>query len=90
MGEIIIVSPGKTCGYSYPVCKKFFSYICDGVCSILSGALKFCLAHGLRQLTHGVKYDVRILNFRSAVTFAHPRKTPNGVRKRSLCDVKCH
>ena len=22
MGEIRIVSPGKTCGYPYPVCKK--------------------------------------------------------------------
>ena len=25
MGEIRIVSPGKTCGYPYPVCKKIMS-----------------------------------------------------------------
>ena len=42
----------------------------------------FYLGHGLIQLTH--KSNVRILNFRSDVTFALPRKTLNGVRKRSL------
>ena len=37
--------------------------------SIFSGAGKFCLAHGLRQLKHEVKKkDVRILNFISDVT----------------------
>ena len=46
-------------------------------------------AHRLRQLTRDVKSDVRTLNFRSDVTFAAPLKTPKGVRKRSLCDVKC-
>ena len=42
-----------------------------------SGAGKFCPAHGLRQLTRDVKSDVGILNFRSDVTYALPRKTPN-------------
>ena len=59
-------------------------------CSILSGAEKFCLASGLRQLICDVKHDVRTLNFRSDVTFAQPQKTQNDVQKRSLCDVKCH
>ena len=50
---------------------------------------KFCLAHGLEQLSSDVKSYVRTLNFRSDFTFAPPRKTPNDIRKRSLCDVKC-
>ena len=66
-----------------------FSYIRNRVCSIYSGTGKFCLAHGLRQLTHTFNIDVRSLNFRSDVTFALPRKTLNDVRKRSSCDVKC-
>ena len=53
-----------------------------------SGAGKFCLAYGLRQPIRDVKSDVRTLNFRSDVTFAH-LKTLNDVRERSLCDVKC-
>ena len=44
-----------------------------------SGAGKFCLAHGLGQLTSDVKSYVRTLNFRSDVIFA--RKTQNDVRK---------
>ena len=52
-----------------------------------SDAEKFCLAHGLRQLTRDVKCDVRILNFRSNATCALPRNTPNDVRRRPLCDV---
>ena len=46
-------------------------------CSILCGAEKFCLGHGLTQLTLDVKSGVRMLNFRSDVTKALPRKTPN-------------
>ena len=42
----------------------------------------YSLAHGLRQLTRDVKNDVRILNFRSDVTYALPRKTPTDVRRR--------
>ena len=42
-----------------------------------SGAGKFRLAHGLRQLIRDVKSDVRILNFRSDVTYSLKRKTPN-------------
>ena len=34
-----------------------------------SGAGKFYLAHGLRQLTRDDKSDVRILNFRNDVTY---------------------
>ena len=40
-----------------------------------SGVGKFCLAPGLRQLTRNVKNGVRILNFRSEVTYTPPRKT---------------
>ena len=32
-----------------------FSYLWDRVCSIFSGAGKFCCAHGLRQLTRDIK-----------------------------------
>ena len=32
--------------------EKKNSNVWDRVCSIFSGAGKFCLAHGLRQLTH--------------------------------------
>ena len=57
--------------------------------SIFSGAGKFCLAHGLRQLTREVKSDARRKsNFRSGVTYAAPRKTRNDVKGRLLCDVK--
>ena len=48
-----------------PMRQSFFYY---------SDAGKFYLAHGLRQLTRDVKSDVRILNFRSDVTFVLPRK----------------
>ena len=61
----------------------------ERVCSIFSGARKFCLVHGLGHLSRDVNSDVRTLNFGSDVIFAQTRKTPNDVRKRSLCDVKC-
>ena len=60
----------------------------DRVCPIFNGAVKFGLAHGLRQINRNVKTDVRTLNFRSDVTFAPTRKTPIDVRKKLLCDVK--
>ena len=53
------------------VCKHF-SNLRDRVCSIFSGAGKFCLAHGLGQLARSVKSDVRTLNFITDVTFAPP------------------
>ena len=59
----------------------------DRVCSIVSDAGKFYLAHGLRQLTRDVKHEIRTLNFRSDVTFAPPRKKPNDVQKILLCDI---
>ena len=46
-----------------------FSYLWDRICSILSGAGKFCLAHGLKQLAHDVKNDIKTPNFRSDVIF---------------------
>ena len=45
---------------------------------------------GLRQLTRAIKSGVRILNFKSDVTYSLPRKTPNDTRRRWLCDIKCH
>ena len=41
----------SSCELSQPMGKTEFSYLLDRVCSIFSGAGKFCLAHGLRQLT---------------------------------------
>ena len=66
-----------------------FSYLWDKVCSVFSGAGKFCLAHGPRQLTRDVKCEVRTLDFRSDVTSAPSRKTPNDIQKWSLCEIKC-
>ena len=37
------------------------SYLLDRVYSIFSGAGKFCLAYGLRQLTRDTKSDVSCL-----------------------------
>ena len=54
-----------------------------------SGADKFCLAHGLRQLTREVNSDVRTLKFIGDVTYVVTRKTPNDVGRKSLCDMKC-
>ena len=72
----------RSFAYFYPTCEtEFFSNF--------SGAENFCLAHGLGQLTHDGKSDVKDLNFRSHVTYALLQKTPNDVRQRSLCDVKC-
>ena len=45
-----------------------------GVCSILSGALKLCLVHGLRQPTRDVKCDIKILNLRNDVTYGATTK----------------
>ena len=53
---------------------EILSYLWDIICSIFSGARKFRLIHGLRQLICDVKSVVRILNFRSDVTYALPRK----------------
>ena len=47
-----------------------------------SVAGKFCLAHGLSQLTRDVKSDIRTLNFRIDVTFSLPLKTLNNVRRK--------
>ena len=44
------------------------------ICSILSSAAKFCLAHGLGQLTRDIKCDVRTLNVRNGVIFVPPGK----------------
>ena len=46
----------------------------DRICSILSGAGKFCLAHGPGQLTGDVKSYVRTLTFKIDVTFCTTTK----------------
>ena len=74
------VSPEMRLQFLLPMRQSLFYF---------SGSGKFCLPHGLRHLTRDDKSDVRILNFISDVTYALPRKTPNDVRRRSLCDVKC-
>ena len=55
-----------------------------------SGAGKFYLAHGMRQLTRDIKGDVKTLYFSNDVIYALLRKAQNDVRRRSFCDVKCH
>ena len=55
------------------------SYLWDRIHSIFSGAGKFCLAHGLRQLGRD---DVKNSLFQTL-----PRKTPTDVRRSPLCDV---
>ena len=69
------------CNGTFLTLEIILSYLWDRVCSIFSGAGKFCLAHGPGQLTRDVKDDVRTHNFRSGITFAPSRKTPNDVRK---------
>ena len=54
-----------------------FSYQQDRVCSTFSDAVKFCLANGLRQLTHDIKNDLRTLNSIRFLTYAPQRKMPN-------------
>ena len=79
---------GFECHSSYKL--LLFSNLCDRVCSIFNDAGKFCLNHGLIQLTYDVKNDVRILNFRNDVISVSPRITPKDIRRRSLCDVNYH
>ena len=55
------------------------------MCSNFSGAGKFCLAYGLRQLTH--ISDIGTLNFRSEVTNSPPQKTLNDIQRMLFCDV---
>ena len=62
--------------------ETFLTYETDFF-SIFGDAGKFCLANGLGQLQPDDKSDVRTLNFRCGVTYASPRKKPNGVRKSS-------
>ena len=71
-------------GTSFSEPHSLFSYLRDRVCSILSSAREFCLAHGLRQRTCDVESDGIILNFRSDVTVVSRRKTPIDVRTRLL------
>ena len=59
---------------------------------VLAKAYRFLsdVVLGPKQLTHDVKSDVRTLKFKSDVTYApQGKKTPNDVRRRSLCDVNC-
>ena len=70
--------------------KCFLIYETDLFYFLYFYAGKFCLAHRLGQLTRDINCNVRILNFRSDVTYALPRETPNDVHRKSLCDLKCH
>ena len=74
MGEIRFVGTGKTRGYLYLVCKKLIFLPMRQSLFYFSGAGKFCLAHGLRQLTRDFKSDIRTLNFRSDVSYLPPWK----------------
>ena len=51
-----------------------------------NGAGKFCLDHGLRQLTCDVNSDVRTLKSGGDVTYAQPRRTSNDIRR---WPIKC-
>ena len=62
---------------NYNYCSIIFSYLWDRVCSIFSGAGKFFLAHGLRQITRETKYDVNCLQ---TLLTCHKRRPPNDVR----------
>ena len=52
-----------------PSARKALSYLWDEVCSIFSGAGKFCVARGLGQFSRDVKSDVRTQNFRCDLCF---------------------
>ena len=47
--------------YFFALFKEKQFLTCETVCSIFSGARKFCLAHGLRQLIGDTKINVRCL-----------------------------
>ena len=48
------------------------------------------LENYVSQLTRDVKNVIRIPNSRNDVIHALPREKPNDVRRRPLCNVKCH
>ena len=89
MLDLIVVAPFYCLSFTLEIAFELFLTYGTEFALFFSGAAKFCLANGLRQLTHGVKSDLRTLNSRSDVISAPPRETPNDIRKRSLCDVKC-
>ena len=60
--------------------EPFFTYETEFV---LSGAGKFCLAHGLRQLTREFKVTSELLNFRNDITYASLQNTPTGFQRLS-------
>ena len=53
-----------------------------------SDAGKFCLAHGLGQLTCDVKSEDRTLNFRSDVIFAPPQSSEKVDMRRKMSKLK--
>ena len=55
---------------------------------LFSDAGKFCLAHGLGQLTRDVKSDVRTLNFRSDVIFAPLLSSEKVVMRHKMSKIK--
>ena len=59
---------------------NFLTYDSERVCSIFSGAGKFCLANGLRQLTRDVRSSEinRILEVTSLMLHHEKRRMPFG------------
>ena len=53
-GNVVEISRSALATYD----RLHFSFLWDRVCSIFSGARKFCVAHGLRQLIRDTKSDV--------------------------------
>ena len=67
----------------YCTLKFAISYLGDRLCSILSGAGKFCLAHGLRQLIRDTKNDSVV--YKCALCAI----TKNAERRSELAVIQC-
>ena len=65
----------------------FLAMLWDRICSIFSDAGKFCIAHGLRQLTHNVKSDFRTLNFliSEVTSLLHHHETHQMTFRKGCC-----
>ena len=51
---------------------------------LFQGAVKFCLARGMKQLIREFKSHIRIKKFRMMSLVRYHSKAPNDVRRRSL------
>ena len=65
MAELLLV---KVYSFTLTELITAFSYLWDRICSNFSCAGKFCLAHGLRQLTRDTESDISCLQMTHAVT----------------------